>query len=213
MAARRGVPLPLLIVFLAGVGAAVFLNREPPPERAPGALATTTLDAPIIEFRGLWSVAERVLAQKEDMFTLRTLVAEVPLDRGAPPSSWYLAFRSVSNEEDFSLRVDNAELRMVIAATFPTPPRFRNSTTPESIDAQAVTVTLRQALAVADSVLATRFHGESGADVLADVVLRARAGTPEWIVSYSRDGEAGPERVATVVLRATDGVIVEGAGG
>ena len=106
MAAKRKVPIPLVIVLLCAVGAIFVLNREAPLQRASGPLATTSLEVPIRTFSEAWSVAERVLEEKQHEFTLRTLVVAVPVDRDAPPNSMHLAFRSVTNDREFYIRID-----------------------------------------------------------------------------------------------------------
>lgn len=219
MFARPRVPLPVLIVLTCAIGAVIYLNREVPPQRVAGTLATTPLEAPIADFSDMWSVAERVVSHRRHAFTLRTLVVEVPTDRGAPPKSMHLAFRSVSEEQEFYIAVNNIRLEMVISATFPTPPSPGGLAFPEPLEGGAVTVTLRRALAIADSIFAEAYPAAGEWEVRADVVLRTREGTPEWSVSYSRErasgsreGESGAERVATVVVNALDGSLLRGGG-
>jgi len=216
MPAKRSIPIPLVIVLVCAVGAVVMLNREPAFQRVPDALATTPLDAPIGSFSEAWSIAQRVLREKSDEFTLRTLVVAVPVDRNAPPTSMHLAFRSVSNDRDFYIRIDNADLEIVISATFSTPPQLRSLGAPEPVDVRAVRVTLRRALAIADSALALRqvaaSVGTSAPEISTDVVLRTRHARPEWSVSYVRDVESGSEVVATVVLDASDGSLQSSGG-
>jgi hypothetical protein len=232
MATARRIPLPLAIVVVLAIGAIVVLNREAPLRRVAGALATTTLKAPIGGFSEAWSLSRRVLAEKTSDFTLRTVVAAVPGDRGAPPTSIYLAFRSVDNDEDFSIRIDNDDLELVVSATFPTPPQIRNLAPPQPIDPAGVRITLRRALSIADSALAVWNSGvfldatddtvvgtaagdsddRSGFGISTDVVLRTRGGTPEWGVSYLRDSDSGPEVLVKVIVNAADGSLRRGDG-
>jgi len=214
MAAKRGVSIPLLLVFGCAVGAILVLNREPPPQRVAGGLATTPLQTPIGSFSEAWSIAERVLAEKRHEFKLSAFLVAVPSDRDAPPTSMYLDFRSITDDREFYIQIDNADLEMVISATFPIPPQLQSQTTPEPVDARRVTVTLGRALSLADSTLALRgtgtaaigsLAGESPLDLSTEVVLRTRRGRSEWSVSYLKDIESGPEVVATIVIDASDG--------
>jgi hypothetical protein len=205
MAARRRVPIPLIVVLVGALGVLIVLNREVPPRRISAALATTSLQTPIRDFASAWSLAERVLAEKDVRFTLRTFVVAVPSDRARPPRSMYLAFRSVSDDNDFSIRIDNSDLEMVVSATFPTPPELRSLGVPEPIEPGAVQVTLARALVLADSMLAEH---EAAPGVSTDVVLRTHGGILEWRVSYVGSGEAGRESLLTVVLNAGDGTVI-----
>jgi len=205
---RRRIPIPLLIVGLAGVAALLILNREAPPERVAGFSATTALEAPVSTLAEAWPWAERVLGETPGEFSLRTVVFDLSLDRTAPPRRILMGFRSATNDRDFTMTFRNPELELVVSQAFPTPPRMRELPSPGAVDPVTVVATLSQAMTLADSALAERTGEQVGPDVEVDVVLRSRSGRPEWRVSYARITEGEPVGLGTVVVDAVNGAVL-----
>jgi len=218
MARRRRIPIPLLIVGLAGVLGAVVLSREPAAERITGFSATTPLEEPVHGLQAARPWIDRVLEETPVRYTLRTAVFDIVGDRGVPPRTLLLAFRSTANDRDFTMQFDNGALGLVVSQAFPTPTRMRTLPPPESIDLDAVRVGIAEALATADAVMRERPGGgpdpspdgggvEDGVRVEVDAVLRSGEGRPEWRISYARtDGEA-PVGLGTVVIDGVEGTV------
>lgn len=196
--------MPLLVALLIGVGALFWLTRDPAAERVPGRLAETRMTEPVGGFAGAWAIAERVLREDgRGDFTLRTLLADVPADRAAPPSRIHMAFRSRNGERDFFIQIDNAALDVTVSAVFPTSPRMRALPAPMPVFFEDVRIDLAEAVAVADAGLPMG----SQPGVSADLVLRAVEAGPEWRISYSRESADGLENVGAAVVDARTGVL------